>query len=132
MKEKVMSPGVKYMWGIAAGVVVGLMALGLFFVMAVSSYRDGDVLFSYIFPFPVISSHLLMKLNSQFAFFSPGNIRSFVTAIGLVQMPVYGFILAHAWVRQKLGPGLLVVGGAHLLAILIALMLGGYSSAISS
>lgn len=126
-----MSMAAKYGWSILVGAAVGVMALGLFFLMALSSHRNGDALFSYIFPFSVITSHFLTKFNSQFAFFSPDGIRSLVAVILLLQMPVYGLILAHASVRQRLPRGVLVLGCVHLLALLTAMALGGYSSPLS-
>ncbi len=57
------------------------------------------------------------------AFLSADNVCWFVQ---LVQWPLYGMVLGHAWTRKKLGLAAIVVLLVHLAAWAGAAALGGY------
>ena len=103
-----MSTIAKYTICISAGALLELVSLGL---VIGSSFNPGggskmEPVFAFIFPYMAMVAPI-KELNAlAFA----GDFGS------LLQMPLYGWVLGRAWVRQRFWPEVVILVGSHIIA----------------
>jgi hypothetical protein len=109
-----MNAGAKYTICLLAGVVIEIIGFGLVFAATFTGEHTAPVPvgFGLIFPYAfILSPH--------------GDADGFLgwtlIVVTLLQMPVYGGILAREWVRHGILRALLALGCVHLLAALIGI-----------
>jgi hypothetical protein len=52
----------------------------------------------------------------------PGTLANTVAVLSLFQMPVYGWILARAWVRHRVWPEVTILGAIHFVSSMVGIM----------
>lgn len=108
-----MSASAKYTYCIVGGVAVELIVLLIYLVTTFNGCHSGPMptVFGFVFPY----TSIIDPLNAH-----GGGPEGLIT---LLQMPLYGLLLAHEWVRNKLPRAVLVLGCLHLTAASIGLLI---------
>ena len=102
----------KYTLCIIVGIAVEIVGLGLGIIATSPGDHSLPVPAGFAFVFPY--AFILSPHDG-----ASGFLAVVVIAITLLQMPIYGGLLAGEWVQHKFLRGVLIIGGIHFLAALI-------------